>query len=242
MQGLRAEDFSTDEESESGEKDMAEQAEESEMAEWGREGAQPRSGEDVAEDIRRTLLHKRPQVLSPAALAEQGKKSHPTCKFHVEPPTVQQPPPPPPTAQAITIKLTFPCKLCGNYEHVGTDCPEKFHSTNSLRHCRNRQETGHYSILCTKPSSPQPPNNLNDIQCDLCFGHHYGSQCNKKKQGTSVKYPYRTKNAIRTCHNLSPIPKDRNQADPNIAQWLHDTTTLDAYPREIGNEGAWEQL
>ena len=132
--------------------------------------------EEMAEDIRRTPPYKRTEVLSPAAIAEQRKKLPPTCKFNIEQPTVLQPPPPPPTAQAITLKPTFPGWLCGNYGHVGRDCTEKLHSINSLRHCTTCQETGHYSILCTKPSKPQPPNNLNAIQCDFCFCHHYGSQ------------------------------------------------------------------
>ena len=154
------------------------------MEKWEREGAQPRSVEDIAEDMRRTPPQKRTEGLSPAALAEQRKKSPPTCKSHIVQPTVQQSPPPPPTAQAITIQPTFTCWLCNNDEHVDTDCTEKMHTTNSLRHCTNCQETGHYSILCTKPSQPQLLNNLNAFQCDFCFGHHYGSQCNKKNEST----------------------------------------------------------
>ena len=101
MQELSAEDFSTDEEPESGEEDMAdngEDGEEEEMEEWEREGAPPMSMEEIAEDIRRTSPHKRTEVLSPAALAEQRKTSPPTCKSHIEQPTVPNPPPPPPTA------------------------------------------------------------------------------------------------------------------------------------------------
>ena len=116
------------------------------------------------------------------------------------------------------------------------------HSTNSLRHCTNCQETGHYSILCTKSGKPQPPNNLNAIQCDFCFGHHYGSQCNKKKESTSVKYFNRTKKAIRISHNLSTMPEGSNQPDLNVAHWLHDTTTLNDNHREMGIQGSWKQL
>ena len=70
MQELSAEDCSTDEELVSGEEDMADDGEESEMEEWEREEAQPRSVEDMAEDIRRTPPYKRTEVLSPAVLAE----------------------------------------------------------------------------------------------------------------------------------------------------------------------------
>ena len=116
------------------------------------------------------------------------------------------------------------------------------HSTNSPRHYTNCQETGHYSILCTKPCQPQPPNNLYAIQYDFCFGHHYRSQCHKKKESTLVKYFNRTKNAIRTSHNLSPMPEGSNQPHMNFAYWLHDTTTQNDYQRIMGNEGSWEQL
>ena len=245
MQELSTEDFSTDEEAESGEEDMAddgEDGEEEEMEEWESEGSPPRSIEEMAEDIRRTPPHKRTEILSPAALAAERQKSPLTCKSHIEQPAVQHPPLPPPTAQAITFKPTFPCWLRGNNGHAGRDCPEGMHSSNSLRKCTNCQETFHYSILCTKPCKPQPRNNLNAIHCDFCFGHHYGSECNKKKESTSVKYSNRTKKAIRTSHTISPMPEGSNQPDLNIAQWLHDTTTLNDYQREVGNEGAWEQL
>ena len=242
MQDLSAEDLSTYEEPDSGEEDMADHGEESEVEEWERAGGQARSGEDMAEDIRRTPPYKRTEVLSPAALADQRKKSPSTCKSHIEQATVQQPPAPPPTAQAMTLKPTFLCWRCGNYGHVGTDCAATMHSTNSLRHCTNCQETGHYSILCTKPCKPQPPNNLNAIHCNFGFGYHYGSQCNKKKHSTSVQYSNRTKKAIRTSHNLSRMPEGSNQPDHNGAQWLHDTTILNDYQRERGNEGSWEQL
>ena len=49
---------------------MADDGEESEMEAWEREGAQPRSVEEMAEDIRRTAAHTRTEVFSPAALAE----------------------------------------------------------------------------------------------------------------------------------------------------------------------------
>ena len=116
------------------------------------------------------------------------------------------------------------------------------HSTYSLRHCINCQETGYYSILCTKPYTPLPTNNLNAIHCDFCVAHHYGSQSNKKKESPSVTYSNRTKNAIRTSYNLLSIPERRNQPDLIVAQWLHDTTTLNLYYREMGNEGSWEEL
>ena len=73
MQELSAEDFSSDEEPESGEEDMADDGEESEMEEWAREGAQRRSVEAMAKDIRRTPPHKRTELLSPAALAAHTK-------------------------------------------------------------------------------------------------------------------------------------------------------------------------
>ena len=213
MQELSAEDFNNDEEVESGEQDMVDDrddAEEEEMEECEREGLPPRSIEEMVEDISRTLPHKRTEVLSPVALAEQRKKSRPTCKSYIEQPTVQHPPPPPPTAQAITFKPMFPCWLCGNYEHIGRDCPESIHSHNSLRKCTNWQETSYYSILCSKQYKPQLPNDLNAIQCDFCFGHYYGSECNKKKESTSVKYSNRIKTAIRTSHNISLIPEGSN--------------------------------
>ena len=242
MQELSAEDFSIDEEPESEGEDMADDGEVSDIEDWEREAAQPRSVEDMAEGISRTPLHKRTEVLSPAGLAEQRKKSPPTCKSHIEQATVQQPPPPLATAQGITFYPTCPCWTCGNHGHLGTDCPEKMHRTNSLRHCTNCQETGHYSILCTKPCKPQPPNNLNASQCDFCFSHPHGSQWNKKKQSTSVKYSNKTKKTIRTSHDLSPMPEGSNQPGLNVAQWLHDTTTPNNYRREMGNEGSCEQL
>ena len=116
------------------------------------------------------------------------------------------------------------------------------HSSNSLRKCTNCQETGYYSILCTKPPKPQPPNDLNAIPCDFCFAHHYRSECNEEKQGTSVGYSNRTKKAIRTSYNISPMPAGSNQPELNIAQWLHDTTILNDYHSEMGNQGPWEQL
>ena len=240
-----AEDFTTNEEPESGEEDMTddrEDGEEERIEECKIEGSPPRSIEDMVEDIRRTPRHKRREVLSPAALAAQRKNSPPTCKSHIEQPTVQNPPPPPPTAQAITFKPTFPCWLYGNDGHIGRDCPQFMHNSNSLRKCTNCQETGHYSILCTKPLKPQPPNNLDAIQCDFSFGHHYGSEYNKKKESTLVKYSNRTKKVIRTSHNISPIPAGSNQLDLHIAQSLHDTSTLNDYQEEMGNEGTWERL
>lgn len=137
---------------------------------------------------------------------------------------------------------TCPCWLCGNYGHVGRDCIEKMHSTNSHRHYTHCQETGHYSILCINLLKPQPPNNLKAIQCDFWFGHHYGSEYNKIRESTSVKYSNRTKKAIRTSDNLSYMPEGSNPLDLNIAQWLCDTTTLYDYQREMGKEGTWEQL
>ena len=197
--------------------DDGEDGEQEEMEEWEREGSPPISLEEMAEDIKRTPSHKRTEVLSPTALAEQRRKSPPTCKDHLGQPTLPHPPPPPPTTQPITFKPTFPCWLCGNNGNVGRECPEYMHSTNSLRKGINCQETGHYSILCSKPPKPQPPNNLNAIQCDICFGHHYGSECNKKKESTSVQYSNRTKKTIRTSHNISPMPEGSNQPDLNIA-------------------------
>ena len=109
MQELGAEDFSTEEETESGEEDMADDEEASEMEAWEREEGQPRSVEEMTADIRRTPPHERTEVLSPPALAEQRKKSPPTCKSHIEQPTVEHSPPPPATAQAVTLEPTFPC-------------------------------------------------------------------------------------------------------------------------------------
>ena len=84
MRELSTEDFSTAEESESGEEDIVDDGKESEIEDWERKGAQPRLVEDMPEDIRRTPPHKGTEVLSPAALAEQRKKSPPTCKYYIE--------------------------------------------------------------------------------------------------------------------------------------------------------------
>ena len=98
MQELIAEDFSTDEEPESAEEDMADDREETEMEAWEREGAQPRSVEDMRQDIRRTPPLQRTEVRSRAVLAQSRKKSPPTCKSHIEQPSIPQPTPPPATA------------------------------------------------------------------------------------------------------------------------------------------------
>ena len=127
-----------------------EYGEKQDMEEWGREGSPPRSIEEMAEYIRWIPPHERTQVLGPAVLAEQSNESPPTCKSNVVQPTVQHPPPAPPIAQAMTCKPTFTCCLCGDYEHVGRGCPESMHCSNSLRKWNNCQETGQYSILCTK--------------------------------------------------------------------------------------------
>ena len=239
MSQLTTEDFSTDGEPVSGVQDRADIVENSEIEEWGREGAQPRSVQEVAEDTSSIPSHQRIEVLSPAALAEQRKKSPPTCKSHITHPTGQQPPPSPSTVQAISLSATFPYRLCGKYRHVVTDCAGKSHRTKSVRYGTNRQETGHYSILCTKPAKPQQPNNLNVIPCNFCFGHHHGSQCNEKKDSTSVKYYNRTKKAMRAFQNLSPMPEESNQPDLNVATWLHHTTTVNDNQSELGNEGSW---
>ena len=84
MQECLTEDISTDEEPMSTEEDMGDDGEEREMEEWEREGAHARSMDEMAEDIRRTPTHKRTEVLSPVVLAEQRKKSPPTCKPHFE--------------------------------------------------------------------------------------------------------------------------------------------------------------
>ena len=112
---------------------------------------------------------------------------------------------------AITSKPTFPCWLCGNHGHAGKDCPESIHSSNSLGKCTNCQETGDYSILCTKPPKQQAPNNLNAIRCDFCIGHHYGSECNNKKESPAVMYSNRTKKTITTSDDISPMPESGNQ-------------------------------
>ena len=57
-----------------------------------------------------------------------------------------------------------------------------------------------------------------------------------------MQYSNRTTESLRTYHNISLMPEGSNQPDINIAQWLHDTTTLNDYQREIGNLGTWEQL
>ena len=155
MQELSTKYFSTAEQAESGEEDMAvdvvdgEDGEESEMEEWENEEVQPRSMEDMAEDIRRTPPQKRTEVLSTAVLAEKRKKSPPTCNSHIEQVTVPYLPPPPATTQAITFKSNLSCRLYGNDGHAGKDCAESMHSTNSLRKCTNCQGTGPYSILWT---------------------------------------------------------------------------------------------
>ena len=84
MQKLISDDFSTAEEPESREQDMADDAEESGMEEWGRDRVPPTSVEGMTEDIKSTPLHKRTEVLSPAGLAEYRTKSPPTCKSHHE--------------------------------------------------------------------------------------------------------------------------------------------------------------
>ena len=116
------------------------------------------------------------------------------------------------------------------------------HRCNSLRKCTNCQETGHYSILWTKPPKPQPLNDLNAILCNFCFGPQYGSECNKNKDSTSVTYYNRTKQTIRTSNHILLMPAGSNQPDLNIAQWLHDGTTLNDYYREMGNKCAREQF
>ena len=80
MQELSPEYFSTDEEPKSEEEDMADDGEESEMEGWETQVAQPKSVEEMVEDIRRKARHKRTGVLLPAALIEQRRKSPPTCK------------------------------------------------------------------------------------------------------------------------------------------------------------------
>ena len=86
MQELSAEDFRIDEEPESVEEDLAdyrEDGEEEEMKERERAGSPDRSIQEMAEDIRRTPPYKRTEVVSPAALADQRKKSPPTCNCHL---------------------------------------------------------------------------------------------------------------------------------------------------------------
>ena len=80
--------------------------------------------------------------------------------------------------------------------------------------------------------------NLNAIQCDFCFGHHYGSQCNKKKESTAVKYSNMTKKAMRIFHNLLPMPEGSNQPDLNVTQWLNDTNMLNDYQSAMSNEAS----
>ena len=98
MQELSAEDFSSDEEPESGEEDMADDGEEDEMEACESDGAQRRSVQDMRQDIRRTPPLQRTEVRSRAVLAQSRKKSPPTCKSHIEQPSIQQPTPPPATA------------------------------------------------------------------------------------------------------------------------------------------------
>ena len=38
------------------------------------------------------------------------------------------------------------------------------------------------------------------------------------------------------------MPEGRNHPGLNIEQWLHDTTTLNDYQGEMGNQGQWQQL
>ena len=168
--------------------------------------------------ISRIPLHERTECFSPAVLAEQRKESPPTCTSHIEQPPLPERPPTPPTAQAITLKPTFPSQLCGNYGHVGTDCPEKMDTTNSFRHCTNCQETRHYRIQCTKPFKQQAWNTLNVFHWDFSFVPHHSSQCNKMKERTSRKYSNRTKHEIRIFDNWSHMPEGRNQPDLNFAQ------------------------
>lgn len=97
----------------------------------------------MAEEIRRTPRHKRTEVLSAAALAEQRQKSPSTCKSHDEQVPALHPTPLPTTAQAIKTWPTFPCWLCGNHGQASRDCLKIMHSTNSLRYCTNYQHTGY---------------------------------------------------------------------------------------------------
>ena len=39
---------------------------------------------------------------------------------------------------------------------------------------------------------------------------------------------------------LSPMSEGSNQPDLNVPQWLHDSSTLIDYQREMGTEGSWE--
>ena len=41
---------------------------------------------------------------------------------------------------------------------------------------------------------------------------------------------------------LSHMPEGSNQPDLNVAQWLHNTNTVNNYQSEIGKEGSWKQL
>ena len=38
------------------------------------------------------------------------------------------------------------------------------------------------------------------------------------------------------------MPEGRNYSGLNIEQWLHDTTTLNDYQGEMGNQSQWQQL
>ena len=69
MKELSTQDFSTDEEPESGEEDMVDDGEDSQIEESEREAGQPTSIKDMAGDIRSTLPHKSTEALSPAAHA-----------------------------------------------------------------------------------------------------------------------------------------------------------------------------
>ena len=180
------------------------------MEGWERETAPLGSIEEMTEDIKRIPSYKKTEVLCPAALVKHRKKLPPTCKSHIEQPIVLDHASAPLTAPGVTFQPHFACWLCGNYEHVGKDRPESMHGSNSLRKCTNCQVTGYYSILWTKRPNAHPSNTLNASQCDFCFGHHYGSECNKKKPCTSVRYSNRTKQAIRIWHNKSPMPEGSN--------------------------------
>ena len=59
-----------------------------------------------------------------------------------------------------------------------------------------------------------------------------------KIASTLVKYYNITKQGIRKSHNILPIPEDMNQSDLHIADWLHDTTTVNNYQTDIVNEGS----
>ena len=70
MQELSSQDFSSDEELDSGEEDIADDGKESVIEDWQKEGAQPRSGGEIAEGISSTPCNNATDVLSPLALAE----------------------------------------------------------------------------------------------------------------------------------------------------------------------------